>query len=84
MTRNDGTTDDEINSVIEAQVSGAYDDASLISEIGLDSLAVVRMAVQTAPGQDTEIDLAGLAGVRTIGDLRQWLGVLRAATAGAQ
>ncbi|MCX4390113.1 phosphopantetheine-binding protein [Micromonospora peucetia] len=49
-----------------------FGDSTSIQEAGLDSLSLLRLAVDAASA-DAEIDAAGLVGVRTVADLKVWL-----------
>lgn len=55
------------------QVRVPYGDGSKLTEIGLDSLAIVRIVVAASPDSEQEIDVSSLAGVSTVGELRAWL-----------
>jgi len=73
MNHKDETAEEGIVSVMRKHVRVPFGKDSLLAEVGLDSLSVLRIAVDVVPDQDHEIDLADLAGVRTIGDLQLWL-----------
>lgn len=73
MNRTDEMAGGEISSVIKRHVRVPFEDLSLLAEVGLDSLSVLRIASELIPDPDLEIDPAGLAAARTVGDLRQWL-----------
>ncbi|MBF6049568.1 acyl carrier protein [Streptomyces sp. NRRL B-1677] len=81
MNRTDDVTDGEIISVIRRHVRVPFENHSLLAEAGLDSLSVLRIASELIPDPDQEIDPTGLAAVRTVGDLRQWLHGLLSSTA---
>jgi acyl carrier protein len=45
-------------------------------EAGLESLALLRLAVDVTTNHDAEIDATGLVDMRTVGDLKKWLGTI--------
>jgi aryl carrier-like protein len=65
----------DIDQAISAAALAEVDDATSLQRAGLDSLAILRLAAQVVD-EDGEVDPAGLADVRTIGDLKRWLRVL--------
>lgn len=67
------TTPPDLDSAIAQYVTADFDDSTLIQEAGLESLSLLRLAVEVAADEDAEIDAAGLVDVRTIGDLKVWL-----------
>ncbi|MFG2757231.1 hypothetical protein [Streptomyces wuyuanensis] len=73
MSRTDDMTVGGMDSVIERHARLPFEDHFLLAEAGLDSLSVLRIASELIPDPDQEIDPTGLAAVRTVGDLRQWL-----------
>lgn len=73
MNRTDDMTGGEIASVIRRHVRVPFESHSLLAEVGLDSLSVLRVASELIPDPDQEIDPTGLAAVRTVGDLQEWL-----------
>lgn len=46
---------------------------TLLPEAGVDSLSLLRLAVEFAVANDTEIDATRLAEIHTIADLKGWL-----------
>jgi aryl carrier-like protein len=75
------TTPPNLDSKIAQYATADFDDSALIQEIGLESLSLLRLAVEIAD-EDVEIDAAGLVDVRTIGDLKVWLTSLLPTTTG--
>ncbi|MET8243247.1 hypothetical protein ABZV31_01720 [Streptomyces sp. NPDC005202] len=67
------TTPPDLDSMIAQYATGDFGDSTLIHEAGLESLSLLRLAVEVAAGADAEIDAAGLVDVRTVGDLKVWL-----------
>ncbi|MFG2906690.1 phosphopantetheine-binding protein [Kitasatospora sp. NPDC048286] len=66
------TTPPDLDSTIARYATADFDDSTLIQEAGLESLSLLRLAVEVAD-EDVEIDAAGLVEVRTVGDLKVWL-----------
>ncbi|MGW7822096.1 hypothetical protein ACWGLF_29180 [Streptomyces puniciscabiei] len=66
-------TGGDIILVVRRHVRVPFDDHSLLAEVGLDSPSVVRIAGELIPDPDREIDPSGLAAVRTVGEMQQWL-----------
>lgn len=62
-----------LDQTIEKYATGGFTDATPLLEAGIDSLAVLRLAVEVVSDEDAEIDLTSLVDVRTIGDLKVWL-----------
>lgn len=62
-----------MKSLIEKFVRVPFTTESALVDIGLDSLAVVRIAVAALPDADREIDPGELAGLRTVGQFQTWL-----------
>lgn len=66
------TTPPDLDSMIAQYATEDFGDSTSIQEAGLDSLSLLRLAVDAASA-DAEIDAAGLVGVRTVADLKVWL-----------
>lgn len=62
----------DLEAVIAKYATEGFTDATPLLEVGLDSLALLRLAVEVADG-DAEIDATRLVDVRTVGDLKAWL-----------
>ncbi|MFD8280281.1 hypothetical protein ACFV47_13915 [Streptomyces solisilvae] len=62
----------DLDSRIAQYATAEFVDSTLIQEAGLESLSLLRLAVEVAD-EDAEIDAAGLVDVRTVGDLKVWL-----------
>jgi hypothetical protein len=73
-------SDTELDAVIARYATFAFDDSTLLLDAGLESLALLRLAVEVAPDDDAEIDATRLVDVQTIGDLKGWLRDLAATT----
>jgi acyl transferase domain-containing protein len=60
-----------------ARISTAdYSDKSLLSEIGIDSLARLQIMVRLARDHEYEAEAEELAELRTVGDFRDWIRML--------
>jgi acyl transferase domain-containing protein len=55
-----------------------FSDSSLLSEIGIDSLARLQITVKLAGDHNYDVDAEELAELRTVGELRHWLNGLEA------
>ncbi|HZG04687.1 MAG TPA: acyl carrier protein [Streptomyces sp.] len=64
---------DAVDSALAKFIRVPYTPESELSRIGLDSLSIVRIAVEVVPDADQEIDASELAGLRTVGEFRTWL-----------
>jgi hypothetical protein len=62
----------------------AFDDSTPLREAGIESSALLRLAVEVAEDDDAEIDAARLVALRTVGDLKRWLRDLAAAGMGRE
>jgi acyl transferase domain-containing protein len=56
-----------------------FHDGSTLTEIGIDSLARLRILVELAKRSDQEVDPDEFGRLRTVGELRQWAWTLEAA-----
>lgn len=65
--------------VLREHARTGFDDASGLTDIGIDSLAKLRIVVELAERCGQEIDPEELGGLRTVGELRQWTRTLQAA-----
>jgi len=69
----------DLDALIARYASIAVTDSTPLLEAGLESLSLLRIAVEVAADDDAEIDATGLVDLRTVGDLKTWLGTLFAA-----
>ncbi|MGC4786362.1 phosphopantetheine-binding protein [Micromonospora sp. DT178] len=67
------TTPADLDTTIAKYASVAFDDSTPLLEAGLESLSLLRLAVELADDDDAEIDATRLVDLRTVGDLKQWL-----------
>jgi hypothetical protein len=66
----------DLDSTIAKYATASFDDGALLLEVGLESLSLLRLAVEVAADDDVEIDASRLVNVRTVGELKQWLAEL--------
>lgn len=66
----------DLDSTIAKFATGPFDDSTPLLDAGLESLSLLRLAVEVAADDDAEIDATRLVDVRTVGDLKVWLGDL--------
>lgn len=63
----------EIDVQLQKFVRVPFDDDSVLTEVGIDSLAAVRIIVELLEDGDFEIDAGTLSGIDTVGQFRRWL-----------
>ncbi|BCJ67431.1 acyl carrier protein [Polymorphospora rubra] len=63
----------DLDTTIAKYASVAFDDSTPLLEAGLESLSLLRLAVEVATDDDAEIDATRLVDLRTVGDLKGWL-----------
>jgi hypothetical protein len=63
----------DLNPMIARYATVVFDDSTPLLEAGLESLSLLRLAVEVATDENAEIDASRLVDVRTIGDLKVWL-----------
>jgi acyl transferase domain-containing protein len=65
--------------VLREHARTAFDDGSTLTEIGIDSLARLRIVVELTKRSGQEIDPEEFGRLRTVGELREWTRALEAA-----
>jgi acyl carrier protein len=63
----------ELDSIIEQYATAKFDDSTPLLDAGIESLSLLRLAVEVAADADAEIDATRLVELRTIADLKSWL-----------
>lgn len=63
----------DLDSAIARYATADFDDGTSLSDAGLESLSVLRLAVEVATDETAEIDATQLVEVHTVGDLKAWL-----------
>lgn len=71
--------DDLAGWVLREHARTGFDDGSSLTDIGIDSLAKLRIVVELAKRCHQEVDPEELGRLRTVGELRQWTRALEAA-----
>jgi acyl carrier protein len=63
----------DLDATIARYATFTFDDSTPLLDAGLESLSLLRLAVDVASDDDAEIDATRLVDLRTVGDLKQWL-----------
>ncbi|GAA0706613.1 acyl carrier protein [Dactylosporangium roseum] len=63
----------DLDATIARYATFAFDDTTPLLDAGLESLALLRLAVDVATDDDAEIDATRLADLKTVADLKGWL-----------
>lgn len=63
----------DLDSAIAKYATSGFDDSTPLLDAGLESLSLLRLAVETATDTDAEIDATSMAGLCTVGELKAWL-----------
>jgi hypothetical protein len=69
----------DLDATIARYATFAFDDSTPLLDAGLESLALLRLAVDVATDSDAEIDASRLVDLHTVADLKGWLRDLAAA-----
>ena len=69
----------DLDAAIARYSAFTFDDSTTLLAAGLESLSLLRLAVDVAADDTAEIDAAGLADMRTIGELKRWLAAIASA-----
>ncbi|MFF2846816.1 beta-ketoacyl synthase N-terminal-like domain-containing protein [Streptomyces sp. NPDC058001] len=79
----DGDDGDLVAQVLREHARSPYHDDSLLNDIGIDSLARLRLIVELTNSTGQEIDPEEIGGLRTVGELGRWIRTLQAPTSQA-
>lgn len=63
----------DLDAIIARYATFAFDDTTPLLDAGLESLALLRLAVDVAVDDDAEIDATRLVDLHTVADLKLWL-----------
>lgn len=63
----------DLDATIARYATFTFDDSTPLLDAGLESLALLRLAVEVAADDDAEIDATRLVDLRTVADLKEWL-----------
>lgn len=66
----------DLDTAIAKYATASFDDSAVLLDVGLESLSLLRLAVEVATDDDVEIDATRLVDLRTVGELKQWLAEL--------
>ncbi len=72
----DEALDDPATAMLSRHARTAYTDDSSLSDIGIDSLAMLRIIVELTRDHGYAVDADDLASLRTVGAFRQWFHAL--------
>ncbi len=63
----------DFDATIARYATFTFDDSTPLLDAGLESLALLRLAVEVAADDDAEIDATRLVDLHTVADLKGWL-----------
>lgn len=63
----------DFDATIARYATFPFTDSTPLLDAGLESLSLLRLAVEVADEEDVEIDAARLVDLRTVADLKSWL-----------
>lgn len=63
----------DLDATIARFATFSFDDSTPLLDAGLESLSLLRLAVEVAADDDAEIDASRLVDLHTVGDLKGWL-----------
>lgn len=63
----------DLDAMIARYATFEFDDSTRLLDAGLESLSLLRLAVDAATDDDAEIDASRLVDLHTVADLKQWL-----------
>jgi phosphopantetheine binding protein len=63
----------DLDTVIARYATFVFDDTTLLLDAGIESLSLLRLAVDVAEDDEAEIDASRLVDLHTIADLKAWL-----------
>lgn len=75
----DDQVDDPADAVLRQHARTGYSEDSTLSDIGIDSLAMLRIMVEVGRDHGFDVDAGHLAELRTVSAFRQWFATLEAA-----
>lgn len=68
----------DLDTIIARYATFDFDDSTPLLDAGLESLALLRLAVDVAADDDAEIDATRMVDLHTVADLKHWLADLAA------
>jgi acyl carrier protein len=63
----------DLDATIARYATFTFADSTPLLDVGLESLALLRLAVEVATDEDAEIDATRLVDLHTVADLKDWL-----------
>jgi acyl carrier protein len=63
----------DLDATIARYATFTFDDSTPLLDAGLESLALLRLAVEVADDDDAEIDATRMVDLHTVADLKEWL-----------
>jgi acyl carrier protein len=63
----------DLNATIARYATSPFTDVTTLQDAGLESLSLLRLAVDVAEDDDAEIDATRLVDLKTVSDLKDWL-----------
>jgi aryl carrier-like protein len=63
----------DLDATIARYATFPFDDSTALLDAGLESLALLRLAVDVAADDDAELDATRLVDLHTVADLKGWL-----------
>lgn len=63
----------DLDSTIARYATFAFEDTTPLLDVGLESLSLLRLAVEVSTDEDAEIDASRLVDLKTVADLKVWL-----------
>jgi hypothetical protein len=73
----------DLDATIARYATFPFTDATALQDAGLESLSLLRLAVEVARDDDAEIDATSLVDLKTVGDLKGWLAGMASSGEGA-
>lgn len=70
----------DLDETIARYATFTFDDSTPLLDAGLESLALLRLAVDVASDEEAEIDASRLVDLHTVADLKGWLTDIRTTT----
>jgi aryl carrier-like protein len=67
----------DLDATIARYATFTFDDSTPLLDAGLESLALLRLAVDVASDEEAEIDASRLVDLHTVADLKGWLTDIR-------
>jgi acyl carrier protein len=66
----------DLDTTIAKYATASFEDSTTLLDAGLESLSLLRLAVEVASDDDAEIDATRLVEIQNVGQLKAWLRTL--------